>query len=196
MSRDDEAKTLDALPIPFAPGYYVTHRGDVFSARRVAAHKPLRHLRPGRHKQGYPQYGLVIDGKAHTTRAHHIVAAVFLPPKPFPEAVIRHIDGNENNCSDKNLRWGTQLENIHDKWAHGTMATGERNGLRIHPESVLRGELSSSAKLSEAQVIDIRKRLASGEKGSHLALEFGVAKTTISMIKSRRNWKQLNSEQG
>jgi hypothetical protein len=105
--------------------------------------------------------------------------------------VVRHLDGDPKNNDVSNLAWGTQADNIHDKWRHGTMATGDRNGRRTHPESILRGDATRSAKLTEAQAREILLRLARGEKGSHLASEFGVVKTTISSLRHGRNWKHL-----
>jgi HNH endonuclease len=190
MNRDLEARTLGAVPVDGAPGYYVTRSGDVYSSRRLRAEKPLRKLRRGRHPQGYPQHGLVVDGKTITVYLHHIVAAAFLPPRPSSQHVVRHDDGNVDNAHAENLLWGTQLENILDKHRHGTMATGDRNGRRTHPEAC-RGEKIGGSKLTESQVMEIRRRLSDGEPGSSLAREFRVLKTTISSIKNGRNWKHL-----
>lgn len=189
--RDEEARSLGARPIPFAPGYYVTSTGVVFSAKRRRKDLPLRRLRPGRHPQGYPLYGLCIGTRVKTIAAHRIVALVFLPPRPSRKHNVRHLDGDAANNDVSNLVWGTQRENIHDKWRHGTMACGRRNGRFTHPESTPRGSACVAAKLSERQVREIRRRLARGDLGVDLAREFGVVKTTISAIKRGQNWKHL-----
>lgn len=44
------------------------------------------------------------------------------------------------------------------------------------------------AKLTDAEVADIRQRLATGEKGAHLAREFGVSRSMISRIKRGQAW--------
>jgi hypothetical protein len=70
---------------------------------------------------------------------------------------------------------------------------GDRNGLRLHPEAVRRGERSTSAKLTEAQVLEIRRRLAIGGRGTGvvLAREFNVCTSTISAIKEGHHWSHL-----
>lgn len=51
-------------------------------------------------------------------------------------------------------------------------------------------EGSSRTKLNLAQVREIRRRLAKGEKGAHLAREFGVIHNTICDIRSGRSWQR------
>ena len=190
MTRDEEAAALGAVPLDRASGYYIARDGSVYSSRRLRADRPLKKMRRGSNGD-YPVHGLMVNGKVHTFLLHILVAETFLPPRPSDDHNVRHENGDTNDARADNLLWGTQLQNIHDKWRHGTMATGDRNGLRVHPESVRRGERSASAKLTEAQVTEIRRRLRDGELGYRLADEFGVLKTTISAIKTRRTWTHL-----
>lgn len=176
---------MDWKPIPGFPGYFATREGHIFSTRRA---KKLRLLKPT--YSPYASYGLMRSAKAITVHGHRVVASAWLPDFT-PQCVVRHLDGNPKNNFVDNLACGTQAENIADKWTHGTMAFGERNGRHTHPESVPRGEEGSGAKLRETQVIEIIQRLKSGERGNALAREFGVLKTTISAIKKGRTWKHL-----
>jgi O-acetyl-ADP-ribose deacetylase (regulator of RNase III) len=84
-----------------------------------------------------------------------------------------------NGCvNPDHLRWGTRLENAADKVAHGTMARGERVG---------------SAKLTAAQVEEIRERYAAGGIAQEaLGREFGVVHATISRIVSGRSWEHAS----
>lgn len=50
-------------------------------------------------------------GTHHKKRIHQLVMEVWGPPKPFPEAVIDHIDRNKNNNNINNLRWCRVLDN-------------------------------------------------------------------------------------
>ena len=52
-----------------------------------------------------------------------------------------------------------------------------------------RGEKHGSAKLTAAQVLEIRRR--STEKQCDLAKEFAVSRKTISDIINRRKWKNI-----
>lgn len=54
-----------------------------------------------------------------------------------------------------------------------------------------KGSKHPSAKLTEEQVIHIRKRIEDGEMQINLAKEFNVHKATISMIKRRENWSHV-----
>jgi group I intron endonuclease len=53
------------------------------------------------------------------------------------------------------------------------------------------GSANHAAKLTEAAVREIRARLAAGESGRHLASEYGVAESVVSLIKSGRAWKHV-----
>lgn len=54
-----------------------------------------------------------------------------------------------------------------------------------------RGEAHSSAKLTAALVVEIRGRVANGEKQVSLAREFGVDDSTICNIVKRKIWKHV-----
>jgi len=53
------------------------------------------------------------------------------------------------------------------------------------------GENHGNAQLTNNQVIDIRRRVASGERQVDLAKEFGVKKNTICDIINGRTWKTV-----
>lgn len=54
--------------------------------------------------------------------------------------------------------------------------------------SAQRGSGNHMAKLTEDDVRQIRSRLANGERGRHLATEFGVAESVVSVIKHGKAW--------
>lgn len=57
------------------------------------------------------------------------------------------------------------------------------------------GERNPFAKLTEAQVIDILKRLRNREKGRHIAKLYKVTEHTISSIKRGKNWSYLKERE-
>jgi len=67
-------------------------------------------------------------------------------------------------------------------------ARGERHGSRLHPELCPRGERNGRAKLTEAQVIEIRS-LGKDKSGIVLAQRFGVSKATIYEILKGTTWR-------
>lgn len=75
---------------------------------------------------------------------------------------------------------GTTADNNHDCMAKG------RNGYKRQP-----GEENGRASLTEAQVVEIRARLAAGERQIDLAHEYGVCRPAISKIRNRLTWRHL-----
>lgn len=100
---------------------------------------------------------------------------------------------------------GTHAENMRDmtakvRQAHGdrhkeTMrkvaARGGRHMSVTSPESVRRGSKVSGAKLTAQNVVEIRKRYASGELQKALAATFRVNQSQISDVVTRTTWKHL-----
>jgi len=133
--------------VPFAPGYFVTEDGRVFSDKRGRR----RERKISINGEGYPQVCLSIDGKKRHVAVHLLIASAFLPPKPSKVHQVRHMDGNRLHCHRKNLRWGTVRDNANDRQRHGTVRRGDKHG---------------SSKLTEKKVAAIRKRLRVGGPAS------------------------------
>lgn len=95
--------------------YYITEKGDVYSARLRGKEKvphihKLKPKNPGRDDK-YLSIVLCTDGGQVTKSIHRLVAEHFVDGY-FDGAVVNHKDGNNrNNCSD-NLEWVSQRENI------------------------------------------------------------------------------------
>jgi uncharacterized protein (DUF433 family) len=54
-----------------------------------------------------------------------------------------------------------------------------------------RGETHPCAVLTEIEVREIKRMLADGETCTNIAHKFGVSRTAISAIKSKRNWRHV-----
>lgn len=59
------------------------------------------------------------------------------------------------------------------------------------PPAHVKGSRHHSAKLNEADVVEIRRRLADGDVAAHLAREYGVNPVQIASIRNRRTWKHV-----
>jgi hypothetical protein len=123
---------------------------------------------------GSSGYHTVKVTRGGTIRRHTLVLETYKGPSDGLWS--RHLDGNPANDSKDNLAWGTQKENMNDAVIHGTTTKGSKN---------------ARAKLTEAEVLEIKARLAKGESGSALAREFRVSAPTICDIKSERTWGWL-----
>ena len=123
-------------PIAGALGYEISNLGRVKSLARtvqrrsrwggVSSHTVReRVLKPGR-RSGYPLFAVHVGDRQLTLYIHEQVMAAFGTTKPFPKAMIRHLDDNTSNCRIDNLEWGTQQQNMADAKRNGHQLGGYR----------------------------------------------------------------------
>jgi hypothetical protein len=74
----------------------------------------------------YICYQLSNDGVEFKMLAHRAVAEAFLGSRPFPGAVVRHLDGDSLHNHYTNLAWGSYRDNKQDDRRLGTLMVGER----------------------------------------------------------------------
>jgi len=71
------------------------------------------------------------DNKAGQSprKVHQLVCEAFHGPRPFPKAVVIHLDEDAHNNKPENLKWGTQKENLNSDGfiAYCRGRTGESN---------------------------------------------------------------------
>lgn len=104
------------------PGYEAHYQISTWG--RVFSNRSNRVMNYNYKVDGYTAVRVSLDGKAKTIKVHLYVARAFLPPQPFPEAVVRHKDDNRTNPHLGNLEWGTHGDNLRDKYARGRRARG------------------------------------------------------------------------
>lgn len=79
-----------------------------------------------------------------------------------------------------------------DRKGRNRVPHGDNHFTRLHPERVAHGEQHPNAKLTEAEVRDIRYQHQAGLiTTGKLAKEFGVNQTTIRHIVRREAWKHV-----
>lgn len=153
-------------PIQSCPGYHVSNHGRV-SGKRVAI---LKHYLTG---IGVP----TVEIKQKNLKVHRLVAEAFIP-NPESKPQINHIDGCRTNNHFFNLEWATASENTQHSYDTGLQFPkhGSKNGMAV---------------LSEAQVYQIKSRLAERGSGAAIAREFGVTPTKICQIKKGKAWRHV-----
>ena len=156
--------------------YLVSPVGEVWSV------KADRMLKPGTSTSGYRQITLRKGGLSFGLWIHRLVALAWLPiPEELngKKAIIDHIDFDRTNNSVENLRWVSYGQNNQHTIDNGRIA-------------IKRGSDVNTAKLTEEQVLEIRRRPV-GKRGYMrlLAEEFGVVSSTISKIRSGHYWKHI-----
>lgn len=168
------------------PGYRVGDDGSVWSCwKKVQAHRRLilsvlgsewKRLRGTRDRRNRLSVQLCRDGRHIRRFVHRIVLEAFVGPCPPGMECCHFPDRDTTNNALANLRWDTRKANCSDKVKHGTDGAGERN---------------PRARLTSAQVVEVRKLAAAGVQHAQLAQQFGVAKSTIGYVIARGTWKNL-----
>ena len=127
-------------------------------------------LKPKLDKEGYEHLGLRKNGTRKWMRVHRIVLEAFAGKTASKEFQVDHIDGNLRNNVRSNLQWITAKAHV------------RLSDLRSGGRSWLRGEKNPMAKLTSAQVEEIRRLKKEGITQIRIAEMFGVGPMQISRI--------------
>jgi YesN/AraC family two-component response regulator len=161
---------VKAKPIPDWPMYLALSNGQIWSVR---SRKFLRQTKAN--KYGHLQVTLCVHKHCWQVHVHTLILLTFKGKRPS-QMQCRHLDGNPINNTIKNLCWGTVKENIRDS---------------IRQNRWVRGSKSGAAKLTESQVIKIRRMYRDGFTVKTLGKLFGVGRTNIGHIIHNRTWRGL-----
>jgi DNA-binding transcriptional regulator YiaG len=117
---------------------------------------------------GYRAVGTKVNGKHRTLYVHRLVASAFVD-KPEGKEEVNHLDGDKTNNCVSNLEWVTRRENQVHMAKRGT----------------------TRKKLTEEQVMSIRKMLEAKVRPDVVAETFKVSLSAIRHIESGRSWAWL-----
>jgi len=149
--------------------YKVSRDGKIFGKNDVELKQRLD-------SDGYPVVTLGNKKIRRTVqRVHQIVARAFVY-NTHSKPEVNHIDGVKTNNHYKNLEWSTRQEQ---------MIHAFKLGLKVGSKGAKNGR----ARLSETDVLEIRKLYSQGWKISQLRDKFVVGWTTIQHIVSGDTWK-------
>ncbi len=124
-----------------------------------------------------------------TKLAHRLTFQIHIGD-PGTHFVLHRCD-NPPCCNPRHLFLGTHKDNMRDCFEKGRRAKGDSNGARLYPDRLARGESHPGRKLTEKDVIEIRKLRALGWAAISLSAKFGVTYGNICHICSRRNWRHV-----
>ncbi|MBV6635509.1 MAG: HNH endonuclease [Mameliella sp.] len=178
-----QAKEAEWRPVPEYEGLYeISENGEIRSlprdvdrGRQGIMRTKLKRLCPSMSPNGYWMITLSKGGVKTTFTVHSLVATVFIGPRPDGKQVC-HKNGIRTDNRSSNLRYDTPQGNNADKHKHGTAQVGEN---------------APTVKLTERQVLAIRKRLSEGARQRDVAKEFSVSKSLIWAINTRRVWSHV-----
>lgn len=126
---------------------------------------------------GTDGYGLMsVEGK--TRRVHRVAASVFFGMDLRSDLLVLHHCDNTRCWNPDHLWLGTNDDNMQDRnlkrRARGTQ------GVAHH-----------AAKLTEGDVLDIRRRFAAGQKQAEIADALGLKRGLVNDIVHRKTWKHI-----
>ena len=152
--------------------YLISNQGRVFNF------KFKKFLKPTKDRGGYLLVNLWKNGIRKLYRIHRLVALAFIP-NPENKETVNHIDGVKINNFAINLEWATNKENTQHALNNGLLKP-------------IKGSKNSSSKLTEDQVLEIRRIYSSGEISQRALGEmFDVTQMLISYIVRRKNWNHI-----
>lgn len=135
-----------------------------------------RIISPWISKSKYYSIRMKTNGKNTSFLFHRIIALAFIP-NPENKPQVNHINGIKTDNRIENLEWVTGSENIQHAFN-----TGLNQGRK--------GENHASSKLTELQVLEIRK-LKNTMTQQKIGELFGVKYQIIGNILRNENWKHI-----
>ena len=154
--------------------YLISDQGRVFSYKRSIF------LKPRKNQKGYLNVNLCKNGIVKNHKIHRLVALAFIP-NTENKPTVNHMDSDRTNNFVENLEWNTHSENTQH---------GYDFGLKKPP--CLKGIKNGRAKLSENQVLEIRRLHKTGNYiHKDLGEMFGVDNSHICKIVNRKKWTHI-----
>lgn len=124
---------------------------------------------------GYGQFGVKREGKHTHVYAHRY--AYERHKGSIPKGLqIRHSCNNRWCVNPAHLSVGTRQDNMNDMKVAGRQSKGINRPL---------------SKLTEAQVLEIRRRYAAGERGCDIKKDYNVSQCVMSRVVNRLTWKHI-----
>jgi hypothetical protein len=124
-------------------------------------------------------YGRFADDDGSKTLVHRFSLELALGRKLLDGLNALHSCDNPSCVNPSHLREGTQEENM-------------RDAIERNRKAIFRGTDSSNSKLSDSDVIEIRKMYSDGSMSQYgMAKKFNVSQSVIHAIVHKRKWAHI-----
>ena len=155
---------------------------EVSSLGNVRFKETQKVIRAHKSSNGYLQIKFRFDGKVRQPLLHRLVLSGFAAQPSEAHCQVNHKNGDKEDNRVENLEWATPSQNI-------------RHRFQVLCKGNLKGEKNGQAKLTDAQVLEIlRKVKIEGAKRKEVAEEFGVSLSAVYFICTGRNWASVSSK--
>lgn len=101
---------------------------------------------------------------------------------PLGDLYACHKCDNPSCVRPSHLFAGTNSDNMNDKVSKG----------RTLGFAAMKGEQHTQSKLTEKDIVEIKRRLINGIKQKEIALDFGIDSSVVSRIKTGKIWKNVS----
>jgi len=133
---------------------------------------------------GYPTIRFTLGGK--NQMVHRVVAFAFIPTIEGKD-IINHKNGNTQDNRVENLEWCDRSYNFYHAIKIG-LCDGRPNKGNIYSQ----GSKHGAAKLTEANVKEMKKLRKQGLTLKQIGDKFGIAFQTVSKIIRNQRWRHVN----
>lgn len=135
------------------PGYYVSPLGKVYTRIDKQGRLTPRHNKKGTFVKlkwrivhprlgtnGYLRIHINRDYHTKSFNIHRLVAKIYVPnPNPDKLNIVLHLNGDRLDNRYTNLKWGTQLENVHQTVREGKNLLGSKYNVEGIIEAKIKG---------------------------------------------------------
>jgi hypothetical protein len=173
---EEEWKNLNLGDFSNGIRYEISNHGRI---RSYAYGRTEGKVLKGGRVQGYPMVAFTNKkNKRVSFYVHKLVAQHFIPNDRRDALYVLHLDYDKENIHIRNLKWATKEE--------------KEEHLNKNPKFIASKSKVKHSKLSEKDVLRIKKLLARGKtRKSQIARQFGITHTQLNRIRRGENWGHI-----